>query len=131
MQNNKNVIWSNTNVVLDYKFFFKSSKKLIEYQKFISKKKILLRTNNQALMWVRAAKHFKSGKQHLFFHNILIRKRFSLNVSNLNNIFLLDGLTLFSLCYSNLNSVQDHDIKVTRITVQSDINFKFLWLVFF
>lgn len=125
MQNNKNITLHNTNIFLDYKFFFKSSKKLIEYQKFISKKKILLRTNNQALMWVRAAKHFKSGKQHLFFHNTLIRKRFSINVSSLNNIFLIQAPTLFSLCYSNLNSVQDYDIKVTRITVQSDIEFNF------
>lgn len=82
-------------------------------------------------MWVRAAKHFKSGKQHLFFYNTLIRKGFSLNVSNLNNIFLLEGSTLFSLCYSNLNSIQDYDIKITRITLQSDINFNFYGWYFF
>ena len=131
MQNNQDIKLNNTNIFLDFNFFFKSSKKLIEYQKFISKKKILLRTNNQALMWVRAAKHFKSGKQHLFFYNTLIRKRFSLNVSNLNNIFLLEGSTLFSLCYSNLNSIQDYDIKITRITLQSDINFNFYGWYFF
>lgn len=59
-----------------YKFFLKSSRKLLTKTRFYYRKKQLFRGQNTPIMFVRAPKHFKSGKQHTFFFNSSVRKIF-------------------------------------------------------
>ena len=62
------------NLIISYKFFLKNSRKLLtKNHYFYLQEKKLKREQNSHLMFVRAPKHFKSGKQILVFFNGIYR----------------------------------------------------------
>lgn len=84
---------------------------------FFKKKQFILRGNNKAVMFVRAPKHFKSGKQKIFFFCGIYTKKFFLKSffdyrwlvsSNNNNL-------VYSLNYK-LNDIRDPNIYLSRLT---------------
>lgn len=61
-----------------YKFRLRSLRKELTLIQFFKKKQFILRGNNKAVMFVRAPKHFKSGKQKIFFFCGVYTKKFFL-----------------------------------------------------
>lgn len=84
-------------------------------------------------MFVRAPKHFKSGKQHVFFFETITYKTYKLNsVKLIPVIFFLKSNALFNLTISKISTKTNNSVKISRLTYTSEILFKYImWLVFF
>jgi hypothetical protein len=62
-------------VTSQYKFFNKNSRKRLSKTQFKQRRFTTLRNSNTPLMFVRAPKHFKSGKQRVVFFNGIFRRQ--------------------------------------------------------
>ena len=84
-------------------------------------------------MFVRAPKHFKSGKQHVFFWKYFFKTYVFNSVKLLPSIFFfLKPNILFNLTLSKLSTNTNNSMKISRLTYTCDIVFKYvMWLVFF
>src|SRR6218665_185678 len=88
-------------IVSQYKFFKKNSRKILTKTTYSDRRFTVVKNKNTALMFVRAPKHFKSGKQRVTFFNSLYRQK-KLFLSN-QGYFLVTSSTpyvLYSLTHS-------------------------------
>lgn len=118
---------------LSQKFYLRNTRKFLYNKKYFYNKQSLKKVQNQPVMFVRAPKHFKSGKQHVFFFETIVYKTYKLNSVKLTPIiFFLKPNTLFNLTISKINTKTNNSIKISRLTYTSEILFKYImWLVFF
>lgn len=71
-------------------------------------------------MFLRAPKHFKSGKQHIyFFSGLYIQK--SVLVVSLNNNILLSNNNILSILNIKLNQIKDPNIYLNRLTLKGSV----------
>lgn len=117
----------NITINLNQIFFFKSSRKKLLKGSYFSAKSVLKRLNNTPLMYVGAPKHFKLGKQHIFFFRSRFLKKyvFSINNSNLN-ISSICGAQLFSTITNNLDKTLYTDCTINRVSLEQDVILKVL-----
>lgn len=111
--------------ILNYKFFLKSSKTLVTKSQFYTKNKILLRGSNTPLMYVRAPKHFKAGKQFSFFFNSNFRKKIIIPQNYKINIIKSAPNTLYNFVALSSN-VSQPELIISRVTFITK-----LYLIFF
>lgn len=109
-------------ITYDYKVFSKPHLNLLTNKKLYWKSNLYRRNKNTALMFVRAPKHFKSGKQHIFFFNTLIRKKYTYKILNTT---LLNKYKNILALYSVAKLINVMDIKsgvyVSRVTFEQNI----------
>ena len=109
-----------------YEFFLKSTRKNLSSSKFFGHNKMIKRGRNTPLMYVRAPKHFKSGKQHIFFFNGKVRKNYKItNVNNKFSLITTESLktSLFSSSsFLSVNILPDYILK--RVTVEQSATIK-------
>lgn len=121
-----------TKIIINYKFYLRQTRKKIERTRFFYSK-LLNKTQNLPIMFVRAPKHFKSGKQHVFFFNS-IRRKHCLIRSRSCSLFYLYGssIELFNLFSRYFISYGHNDIKISRLTCKNIVTLSYTkWLVFF
>jgi hypothetical protein len=118
---------------ISQKFYLRNTRKLLSKKTYFYNKTFLKKVQNQAIMFVRAPKHFKSGKQHVFFFESIFLKTYVFNsVKLLPSIFFLKPNILFNLTLSKLSTNTNNSMKISRLTYTCDIVFKYvMWLVFF
>ncbi len=117
---------NNLSITYDYKVFSKPHLNLLTNKKLYWKSNLYRRNKNTALMFVRAPKHFKSGKQHIFFFNTLIRKKYTYRV--LNTTLLGQYKNILAL-YSFAKLLDVMNIKssvyVSRVTFEQNLILSF------
>lgn len=106
------------------RYLTKGTRKSITNLKYINFKKRLKKLNNFAVMFVRAPKHFKSGKQHIysFCGNLRLTRYYK----NLNTEFLFSGNS--KVLYNNLSKFMplfSPDIQLSRITIKIEVCLNF------
>lgn len=72
-------------------------------------------------MFVRAPKHFKTGKQIIVFFNSIYRKKWTLNMQQPTSwVYLNNKQVTFNLLNSIYKQKLNNDIITSRITVETD-----------
>lgn len=93
--------------------------------KYYNKSFFLKKTQNSHLMFVRAPKHFKAGKQHLVFFNGLFIDKFVLNTTN-NNFFIYQNSgVIFNFLKKFSKKPSNNEILLHRITLKSNLKIFF------
>lgn len=112
-------------IYLSQVFFLKSSRKKFVKSTYFYSKNVLKRFNNTPLMYVRAPKHFKSGKQHFFYFRARFLKTFVFLVNNRElNLSAIPGDQLFSTVTSAVERSTAIDYTTNKITVHQDVFLK-------
>lgn len=122
------LIFSNKfNLIISYKFFLKNSRKLLtKNHYFYLQEKKLKREQNNHLMFVRAPKHFKSGKQILVFFNGIYRIFLNIKLKkSVNYLHNLDSKILYNFFKNYYNKKLINDVIISRFTVSSSFIIKF------
>ena len=85
---------------------------------------MLKRNQNTHLMFVRAPKHFKSGKQIIVFFNGIYRRRFMLSL-NYTSSWAYSGnqQAIFKILNSLYRQTLSNEIITSRITLETDFFF--------
>lgn len=122
----KLIFSDNFNVTMSYKFFLKNSRKYLTKNHYFFKKKCLKREQNTHLMFVRAPKHFKSGKQIIVFFNGVYKTFISIKLKNSSNIIhSLSNKSLYSFFKNFCNKKLINDIILSKITISSSFTVSF------
>lgn len=109
------------NITVLYKFYSKSSRKLLTSKHYFFGKNTLKKNQNTHLMFVRAPKHFKTGKQIIVFFNSIYRKKWTLNMQQPTSwVYLNNKQVTFNLLNSIYKQKLNNDIITSRITVETD-----------
>lgn len=138
------------NVIINYKFFLKHMRGAITKRQYFYRgvttnhipQKIFVQSprgklpvksgvglsdlrkgNNNPLMFVRAPKHFKSGKQHIFFFNSTFYRRHELLIKHPSAMFFLNSRSLFNKL-SLLREFSHNSILISRITLINTLKIK-------
>lgn len=112
-------------IVSQYKLFKKNSRKFLTNTKYSHKRFTSKKNKNTQLMFVRAPKHFKSGKQRVTFFNSLYRQHKHFNTTE--GYFLITTTTpyaLYSLTHSAEREISKPDVVLSRSIIHSTISFK-------
>lgn len=113
-------------ITYDYKVFSKPQLNLLTNKKLYWKSNMYRRNKNTALMFVRAPKHFKSGKQHIFFFNTLVRKKQFYNATK--DVLVRKSKNILAL-YSLIKLYDILDVTsgvyISRITVEQSVLLNF------
>lgn len=108
-------------VTLSYKFYSRSSRKLLTSKHYFFGKKTLLRGQNTHLMFVRAPKHFKSGKQIIVFFNSCYRKKWILNLQQPATwVYLGNKQVIFNTLNNLYRQKLSNDIITSRVSIETD-----------
>lgn len=115
------------NIKIQKRLLTRGARRQVTISRYRDHKSHLVREGNQPVMFVRAPKHFKSGKQHIFFFNSVKIKQYRRVLRKpLTNNF--DGSLFFNLIAESL--VTSHpDILISRITLVTSATVQFTWLV--
>lgn len=118
---------NNLNLTVSYKFFLKNSRKrLTKNHYFYLQEKKLKREQNTHLMFVRAPKHFKSGKQILVFFNGIYKNLLNIKLKKSTNyLHSLNSKILYSFVKNYYNKKLVNDIIISRLTISSSFFIKF------
>ena len=118
---------NDVNLIISYKFFLKNSRKLLtKNHYFYLQEKKLKREQNTHLMFVRAPKHFKSGKQILVFFNGIYRTKLNIKLKkSINYLNSLNSKVLYNFIKNYYNKKLINDTIISRITVSSSFLIKF------
>lgn len=102
------------------KFANRSTRKLLTKLKYINYKKRLKKLNNYPIMFVRAPKHFKSGKQHIysFAGNFSIVRVYKNIFSHF--FFYKDGVELQKIL-AHYSPTLIPDTQISRITIKVNV----------
>lgn len=115
----------NINITGFYNFYLKRTKNLITRSKY-SEKNNLKKINNTPIMFLRSPKHFKRGKQHIFFFKGGFKQSFTFNC----NSFILYNLkknVSSHLLFSFMNKNLFTDFVLSKILVKQTIFLKINW----
>jgi hypothetical protein len=100
-----------------YKYLVRSSRKILTKQKYITSFNILRRTGGQTVLFKRAPKHFKLGKQKLcFFHSNLVREETLLTSGSL---LLVNPRIIYALCENDATIQNEPTIFLFRILIKT------------
>jgi hypothetical protein len=110
-----------TTIIKTYKLLVKSDRKLLGKDKFICFLKTLKRGNNTAVVYKRAPKHFKRGKQKVFFFYAIFRQFYFLAVNSA--IFFLPGGLLYEALSSFPVTLYYPTVVLSKITVKVRLEF--------
>lgn len=118
-----NLIFSKqVSVNIFYKFYLKNSRKFLTNTHYYFKKLSLQRRQNTPLMFVRAPKHFKSGKQIIVFFNSVFVYRKLLNLKHRTSwVQYLNNQVLFNLIKSLHQQKFKNDVIISRITLKTTL----------
>lgn len=83
----------------------------------------LRKGNNNPLMFVRAPKHFKSGKQHIFFFNSTFYRRHELFVWHAPALLFMSPRVLLSKL-AVLREFSQNSVLISRVTVINTLKIK-------
>lgn len=108
-----------------FKFFLKNSRKLLTKNQFYYNKSHLKRGQSTHLMYVRAPKHFKRGKQHLLFFNSVFLIKNKLLLKNVNFLFKTKNKIIFKILKRLNSNVLTNDILLYRISINFLYSIKF------
>lgn len=103
-----------TQVTIQLSVYNRSSKS------FVQKKKKILKGNNQPIMFVRAPKHFKSGKQHAFIYKSYKYKHLLLR-SNSLLLLQMKPYTLFSIIREVNEPFLRKDLLLSRVSIRGNL----------
>lgn len=112
-------------IVSQYKFFKKNSRKILTKSTYSDRRFTVVRNKNTALMFVRAPKHFKSGKQRITFFNSLYRQKKKFISSE--GYFLVTSNTpsvLYSLTHTAEREIIKPDVLLSKSIIHAQLNFK-------
>lgn len=110
LYSSKNIV----TIIYSYKILLKHSKYKNVY-KVLKKKK-------SSIMFLRAPKHFKVGKQFIFNYSLISKKVLKINIKNIYYLIHLNPKSLFSLL-SIFNKNTLPEVQTTRITTVFYINY--------
>lgn len=85
----------------------------------------LKKNKHTPLMFVRAPKHFKSGKQHVFFFNSIFRIKHQLNLPYSSHEVIMRKPTALFNKVLFLREFKAADILVSRITLTAEVSIIF------
>lgn len=121
-------------VVANFKFFNKNSRKVLSCSRYARYRFSLTRNSNTHLMFVRAPKHFKSGKQRVTFFNGIFRKRI-LFTTNAGYFLAVSPQPYFLYYLGRIAGIYNNkpDIILSRTTIDTTFYLKIqiLWLVLY
>lgn len=112
----------NVTITFDYKYFLKSSRKMLTKTQHVAKSVKLRRNKHTPLMFVRAPKHFKSGKQHVFFFNSIFRVKQNLTLLYTSHEIITSKPTALFNKVLFLREFKAADILVSRVTFSVDVS---------
>lgn len=112
----------NVTITFDYKYFLKSSRKMLTKTQHVAKSIKLRRNKHTPLMFVRAPKHFKSGKQHVFFFNSIFRVKQQLNLPYSSNEIVTNKPTALFNKVRFLREFKAADILINRVTFNVEVS---------
>lgn len=105
--------------ILHYKFFLKNSRSELTKRKFLYKQTpYLLKGNNSRLVFVRAPKHFKTGKHQLSFFNGVLYKTYNLQSSNISILYTSKPGYIFNIGQLLQLSILS-DLLLSKVTVKA------------
>ena len=111
-------------VSIFYKFYLKNSRKFLSNTHYYWNKSSIQRRQNTHLMFVRAPKHFKTGKQIIVFFNSVYTYRKLLNLKHKATwVYYLNNQVLFNLIKSLQQQKFKNDIVVSRVTLKTTLFF--------
>lgn len=117
---------NNVNIVMLTKYHLRSSRKLLTKLIYFEKSNSLKINKNKPIMFVRAPKHFKRGKQIIFWFEGMYRKRFNLNFKHHLSWVLFDKhQTFVNILNSELPQLKRPDLTVSRITLNAKCLLKY------
>jgi hypothetical protein len=106
-------------VTITYKYFLKSTRLNISKSQYIQRRGVLKRGINSSMMFVRAPKHFKRGKQHMFlFNGRFIRVHRLYVTPSSSTLFFSQPSVIFNY-FGALREFNFSDTVISRVTVQS------------
>lgn len=114
-----------TIIVSQYKFFKKNSRKFLTKTKYSHNRFTAKKNKNTPLMFVRAPKHFKSGKQRVVFFNSLYRQK--KYFESTEGYFLSSSKTpyvIYSLTHSVEQDISKPDVILSRSIIHAGVSFK-------
>lgn len=113
-------------ITVDKKFYLRNTRKILLAKKFFYNKLLMKKIQNQPVMFVRAPKHFKSGKQHVFFFETTLRKTYKLTCYKfISSLITLSPYQLHSFATSSLGGDIINDVRVSRVSYSYDLFFRF------
>lgn len=78
-------------------------------------------------MYVRAPKHFKSGKQHIFFfRGSMLSKQKLTSTQPFSLVHSLKSQSVFSLVSSSMNKSLYNDLLISRVTTRQPVLLKII-----
>lgn len=120
------IVPNNILIVKQYKYHLRSLRRELVNTRYIFHKKFIRKQSNKPLMFVRAPKHFKSGKQHIFFFNGIFLKKLKLNSSlSYKWVFKANNKHLFDHLRSNICEIRDPGVTLNRLSFICDVKFKY------
>lgn len=114
-----------TTIVSQYKFFKKNSRKILTKTTYSDRRFTTVKNKNTALMFVRAPKHFKSGKQRITFFNSLYRQKKTF--LSTEGYFLVTTSTpyiVYSLTHSAEREISKPDVMLSKSIIHAKLTFK-------
>lgn len=109
----------NLEIIITYKYFLKSTRANISKSQYVQRRAILRRGVNSPIMFVRAPKHFKTGKQHLFLFNGRFMRIYNLKIKPFTATFLLSHPTMVFNSFLGLREFNFTDTIINRISIKA------------
>ena len=106
-------------VKITYKYFLKSTRANISKSQYVQRRAALRRGVNSPIMFVRAPKHFKTGKQHLFLFNGRFIRIYNLKITPFTSTFLLSHPTTIFKSFQVLREFNFTDTVISRISIKT------------
>ena len=117
---------SEIKLIVQKTFFLRRARKSLLTKRFFFSNSLFKRNKNNPVMFVRAPKHFKSGKQHVFFFEGVRRKVYILPGKLFGHFLLaIKPYTLYNIC-TQINPKISPEIKDTRITLKFNAIMKYI-----
>lgn len=106
-------------ITITYKYFLKSTRANISKSQYFHKRQVLLRGINSPIMFVRAPKHFKTGKQHIVLFNGKFLRVHHLRVTPSSSEFFFSHPVVILSSLNSLREFSFTDTVVSRTSIQS------------
>ena len=98
---------------------------------FYTIKSFLKKKKRESVMFVRSPKHFKRGKQFLFYYCTTVHKILKCHKVNTNNLIYFKSQTLYNIFFSTFLKTTLMGQKLLKVSYKYTVNIKFKWLVFY
>ena len=111
------------NVIVTYKYRLKSTRKHITGSRYFQKRKVSRRSTNSAVMFLRAPKHFKTGKQHLFHFSGTFTRIHTISVYPSSASYFLSSNGAVYNSIASLREFNFTDCVISRVSVIASVEF--------